>query len=83
MSPTMKLCLDEMRMPLIQRCKIVFAYINVHRLVSRNQIVYKMEKFMDLIDGQCISFENRILHPLELFKIAVTGVPEYTLSKTH
>lgn len=37
---------------------------------------------MDLIDGQCISFENRILHPLELFKIAVTGVPEYTLSKT-
>lgn len=48
--------------------------------VSKNQIVYKIEKY--LIDGQHISFESRILHLLELFKIAVTGVPEYTLPNT-
>jgi len=38
---------------------------------------------MDLINGQQVSCESRILHLLELFKIAVTGVPEYTLPNTH
>jgi len=44
--------------------------------VSKNQIVYKMEKY--LINGQHISFESRILHLLELFKIAVTCPRIYT-----